>query len=64
MIIGHDQISGVDKVKEENKKLHEALKKLVGHVGASLLFPHKSKLDLFKSEQEAKRLLEELEGED
>jgi hypothetical protein len=51
MIIGHDQISGVDKVKEENKKLHEALKKLVGHG-----------LDLLKSELEAKRLLEELEG--
>jgi len=37
----------------------EALDNLIGHVDASLLFPHKDRIDLFKAEQESKQALSE-----
>lgn len=37
----------------------EALDNLIGHVDASLLFPHKDRIDLFKAEQKSKQSLSE-----
>lgn len=37
----------------------EALDNLIGHVDASLLFPHKDRIDLFKAEQKSRQSLSE-----
>lgn len=54
----------------ENEKLKalldeaiECLTDLIVHVDASLLFPHKDRTDLFKSEQSAKNKLEKIKKE-
>lgn len=49
-----------DTLKQQNAKLVEVLKDLIGHVDASLLFPHKDRIDVFKSEQQARQVLAEL----
>jgi hypothetical protein len=57
-------------MQKENEKLKfllnkaiEALENLQGHADAILLFPHKDKIDLFKSEQSARQTLADIKKE-
>jgi hypothetical protein len=58
-------VDGYDKAQKESeekiKKLREALENLQGYVSASLLFPHKDRVDVFKAEQLARQVLKEIE---
>ena len=54
--------SKVNKLESENKIMREALEDLLGHVNASLLFPHKDKMDLLQAEIQARETLSKLNG--
>lgn len=62
------EYSALELLQKENAELKaqlgiakNALKDLQGHCDASLLFPHKDRIDLLKSEQNARLVLKQLE---
>ena len=59
--IGHD--SATARLLPLLEKAIEVLENLQGHADASLLFPHKDRIDLFKAEQKAREFLNMIKDE-